>query len=403
MSSTSRFRVRCFDAVTAQVLDLTIDAPSQTSARQHADVGGRLVLAVDPQADSAPHGGQRAGRAALDVAWWCRELRTLVSAGMTVVEALETLQQQGAGDAREALHGQLVGELHRGKALSAAMQSTGAFPAVLVAGVKAGERSGALLDALDDYLRYHGLLEALRRQVVSASLYPVVVVSLGFVVSTFLLAFVLPRFAQMYGEGAMAATGVTLGLLAFSRMLAIHGPWFALGLVLLLTLALWAWHAGQARRAGSWLLEHVGPLRRRVDEFRLAKLYHSLALMFRGGYALNEALDLCAALGLGPRLTSLVQVAQAGLNRGQRVSDAFGDAGLTDLVSRRLLVVGERSGQFDRVLQTVADRHASRFSTFVERGTRLVEPILLLLVALVVGSIVVLMYMPVFDMAGSVR
>ena len=82
---------------------------------------------------------------------------------------------------------------------------------------------------------------------------------------------------------------------------------------------------------------------------------------------------------------------------------AFGEAGLTDTVSERLLAVGERSGGFDAVLQTIADRHATAFATFVERATRIVEPLLLLVVALVVGGIVVMMYMPIFDIANGVR
>ena len=73
------------------------------------------------------------------------------------------------------------------------------------------------------------------------------------------------------------------------------------------------------------------------------------------------------------------------------------------MVSQRLLAVGERSGGFDVVLQTIADRHASSFATVVERSTRIIEPLLLLLVALVVGGIVVMMYMPIFELAGNIK
>jgi general secretion pathway protein F len=85
------------------------------------------------------------------------------------------------------------------------------------------------------------------------------------------------------------------------------------------------------------------------------------------------------------------------------VSTAFADASLTDSVTQRLLAVGERTGNFDRVLQTIAERHSANFTTFVERATRIIEPVLLLLVALVVGGIVVMMYMPVFDIASSIQ
>lgn len=150
-------------------------------------------------------------------------------------------------------------------------------------------------------------------------------------------------------------------------------------------------------------LAQVSPLQHQLDHFRCAKLYHALALMFRGGYTLDDALKQCSALDLGTRMQHAVSVAHHALTRGQGVSSAFGEARLADPVSMRLLAVGERSGNFEIVLQTIAERHASQFGTFVERATRVVEPLLLLLVALVVGGIVVMMYMPIFDIASGLR
>ena len=163
------------------------------------------------------------------------------------------------------------------------------------------------------------------------------------------------------------------------------------------------WRSGALWRVASGLAERIPALHRRIDEFRLAKLYQALGLMFKGGYTLDQALGQCAALGLGPRMTLGIQQAQAGLARGQRVSTTLEQAGLTDVVSQRLLAVGERTGNFDQVLQAIAERHGANFATFIERATRVAEPVLLLLVALAVGGVVVLMYMPVFDIASSVR
>jgi general secretion pathway protein F len=135
----------------------------------------------------------------------------------------------------------------------------------------------------------------------------------------------------------------------------------------------------------------------------MAKLYQCLALMVRGGYPLDDALSHCSNLGLGARPVQAVAAARADLARGLGISIALTKAGLTDDTSRRLLAVGERTGNFDRILQVVSERHVAAFSTFVERASRLLEPVLLLIVALVVGGIVVAMYMPIFDMASSVR
>jgi general secretion pathway protein F len=392
------YRVRLFEPSTAAVREERVQSDSPRAVERRFASSGSVVLSLRRE-----RAMRLAGRAPLDVAWWCRELRTLLGAGMTVVEALETLHAQPLGRARAEVHRALVDALRRGQALSAAMQEVGCFPAVLIAGIKASERTSALVEALDDYLRYEEILDKLRRQAVSSAIYPAVVVSLGAVITVFLLLFVIPRFSRMYSDLHGPVSVATQILLSVSRILADHGPAIAVVLATALVGLVWAWRRGLLLRVVLHAAEQVPALRSRFDQFRLAKLYHSLALMFRGGYPLDEALQHCASLGLGGRFEQGVQAAQAALARGQRVSTAMMDAGLTDDVSARLLTVGERTGNFDRVLQTIAQRHAGDFTTFVERATRLVEPVLLTLVALVVGGIVVMMYMPVFDIASSVR
>jgi general secretion pathway protein F len=393
-----QYQVRWFDAGTNAVRDETAEAPSEAALSQRLEDAGHVVLSVH-----RTRAARRLRGADLDVAWWCRELRTLLNAGMTVVEALETLHAQPLGRARADVHAALVDQLRQGQALSAAMQAVGVFPGVLIAGVKASERTSALEQALDDYLRYDEMLARLRKQVVSAAIYPALVVGLGGVISLFLLLFVIPRFARMYSDLHGPVSLTTRVLVASSRALAEHGALVAVLIAAVVVAAVAAWRSGFVARLAGKLADELPVLRRRIDEFRFAKLYQSLALMFRGGYALDDALGHCAALGLGHRLSASVELAQRALARGQRVSAAFAEAGLTDTVTQRLLAVGERTGNFDRVLQTVADRHAANFTTFIERATRVVEPLLLMLVALVVGGIVVAMYMPVFDIASSVR
>jgi general secretion pathway protein F len=390
-----RFDLRIFDIELAQVTSRTLDAPDLPAARALAAAMGGAVLSVRPLDGARNHAVR------LDVAPWCRELRTLLDAGMTVVEALETLRAQASDPARARLHSDLLDTLHQGLALSETMRRSAVFPQMLIAGVKAGERTSALVGALDDYLRHHDLLAALRRRAVSAAIYPTMVLALGVAIAGFLLVVVAPSFAVLYAEQPAAVSGITGVVLAASRLLSEHRPAMAGVMASMLMDAAWAWHGGWHVRFGSMLLDSIGPLQRRLDEYRLAMLYQSLALMFRGGFAIDEALTQCGSLALGRRLDAGIAAARTAVLSGGRVSEAFGAAGLADDVSRRLLAVGERSGNFDRVLQAIAQRHAERFETLVERATRVIEPLMLLGVALLVGGLVLLLYMPIFDIAGS--
>lgn len=397
-----RYRVRLFDAQLRTIREQSMEADSPDDLRAELQRAGNKLLTAAPWRQGKPDSLTRA-RDALDVAWWCRELRTLLSAGMTVVEAMDTLHVQSSDAGRAEVQASLLMQLQQGQALSAAMRVAGVFPAVLVASIAASERTSSMLDALDDFLRYHEMLERLRKQVLSAAIYPAVVLSLGLVICVFLLLFVLPRFASMYTDMRGSVGWATTALIHLSRMVKEHQVGLLAGLAAVVALLVLAWRGGHVQAALQAMLLHIEPLQRRIDEFRLAKLYHSLAVMFRGGYALDDALGQCEQLGLGGRLDEGVRSARQALLRGAKVSSAMADAGLANKVTRRLLAVGERTGNFERVLQTIADRHAGNFSTFMERATRIVEPLLLLCVALLVGGIVVMMYMPVFDIASSVR
>jgi general secretion pathway protein F len=390
-----RYSVRFITPGAAAITEEAVEAASEAELRSQYQAAGRVVLGVKPQRTAAR-------KSNFDVAWWCRELRALLRAGMTAVEAIETLAASQHDASRDRVHAQLLKALREGQSLSRAMQSAGAFPEVLIAAVTASQRTSTLPQALDDYLAYDDTLSRLRRQAVSAAIYPMLVVALGGAISVFLLLFVIPRFSKMYTESTVQLSSATQVVLTISRTLADHGVLLALIAAALAVGVLGALRQGWLAQIGVRIIEAMGPLRRQRDEFYLAKLYQSLALMIRGGYTLDEALLVGQGLGLGRRLSAGVAKARQEIARGRSASLAMAAAGLTEIVTERLLAVGERSGGFDSVLQAVAERHAQAFATFIERATRIVEPLLLLLVALVVGGIVLMMYMPIFDMANSI-
>lgn len=399
---TRQYRVRSLDAAGGRVVEETVEAATDTAARALILARQGVPLSVELIGVSAGWVPGRRAPAALPIAWWCRELRTLLRAGMTVVEAIETLQDQSAQGARRTSQAALLRSLREGLPLSRAMQQAGGFPQVLVASVKASERTSALVSALDDYLRYDELVERLRRQAISASIYPAVVMGLGMLIALFLLVYVVPRFSRIYTDFQGEPSGATAVLLKFSALLNDHAGVLALTAMAIGAALVWLARRGVLLKAGGVLIQRLQPLQRQWDHFRLAKLYQSLAMMFKGGYSLDEALQVCEGLRLGHRLDTALGQARSDIRRGRGVSRAFSEAGLCDAVAQRLLAAGERSGSFAEVLQTVADRHAQAFATFIERATRIVEPLLLLVVALVVGAIIVLMYMPIFDIANSV-
>lgn len=338
-----------------------------------------------------------------DFPLFCRELRTLIRAGMTVVEAVDTLASRGQDGNADALPRRLLAQLQVGRQLSTAIAAMEGAPPVLVAAVKAGERTSNLAEALDDYLQFHDLVHELRQKVVSASIYPALVTVLGFGISLFLILFVLPNFARMYDQLRAGAKGVTALMVDLSTTVSAYQLEFLVA-VAVGTAAVGSWLVGGgAQRMLQAAMQRVPLLRARVRDFELAMLYQAVALLLKGGYPLTQALEVAGSSALSADLRQRTAEALATVQRGGSVSKALADAQVCDEVDRRLMAAAERNGAFHLAARTVSQLHARRFQVFVERTTRIVEPVLLMAVALMVGTLVVMMYLPVFDMATRMR
>ena len=382
----------------ALIEEALVEAPDEAALRARLQSEGATVLSIARQKGARPSTGGKS----FDVAWWCRELATLLRAGMSAVEAIETLQLRTTRAGSE-VQARLLTALHQGHSLSQAMQLAGSFPQVLMASVLASERTSRLADALDDFLQYDRQLKSLRRQAVSAAVYPAVVVVVGLLIALFLLTFVMPRFARMYGSFRGELSWATQLMLWFSGALTHSLPFVVGGFFFLVVGARWALANGRAQLLWNRILGVVPPLRRAQEDFLRAKLFQALMLTLRGGYPLVEAMRVCERLGLGSGMGAALTSARESIERGQPASEAMGRTRLVDAVGERLLRVGERSGQFEQVLRTLADLHAEAFESFVQRAARLIEPLLLLVVAVLVGGIVIMMYMPIFDIANKLH
>jgi general secretion pathway protein F len=335
---------------------------------------------------------------------FCKEVRTLIRAGMTVVEAVDTLSQRGGAAGQQVnLASALLARLEQGQALSTALEGLQDTPPVLIAAVRAGERTSNLAEALDDYLRFNSLVEQLRRKVISASIYPALVTALGIGISLFLLMVVMPNFARMYQSLRGQASGSTALMIDFSQYLSSHRLEVFVGLALVFILGVWWVQSGLAKQAAVKLAGALPWLRMRIEDFQLAMMYQALALLLKGGYAMTQAMEVAGQSALSVHLSNALLRARTKIEQGSSVAQSMSDAGLCDEVDRRLMAAAERNGDFYMAADVVSRMRGERFELFVERVTRIVEPVLLLLVALIVGSLVVMMYLPVFDMATRLR
>ena len=380
---------------------LNSQAPDKASAVQQLEGQGYTVLSV--KAKSELFALWRGVRTRFPVALFSQELLVLLNAGLQLVEAIETLAEKETREDLRTVLERIASILRQGRPLSAALeQFPHAFASLYVATVRAAEKTSDLAPALSRYVAYEQQLEAIRKRVMNASIYPLLLVGVGGLVSLFLLFYVVPRFARVYEERSADLPIFSQVLLAWGQAVEGHG---LLVFAVLLGLAVGAAYALRLPRvraaAGDalWRLPAVGE---RLKVYQLARFYRTTGMLLRGGIPLVAALRMVAEL-LHPVLRERLAAASRAISEGHAVSRSMDGNGLATPVALRMLVVGESSGNMGEMMERIAAFHDEEISRWVDWFSRLFEPILMAVIGLVIGAIVILMYMPIFELAGSLQ
>ncbi len=385
--------------------NMRVRASDAASAAAQASHRGMQVLRCAPsdRIGSTRFGSAAASGGQLDMAVFSQELASLVAAGLAVVEALRTLAAKETSGSRRALLRDVANSVSEGLPLSAALaRHPGRFPALLVATVTASEQTGDLSTSLQRYAQHQDSFKSLRDRVVGAAVYPLLLLSVGSIVVLFLLGVVVPKFATLIESTRAELPWTSQLLMSWGRMVAGH-PWtvaagVSAAIVGVVTLIRQTVRTGARAR---WI-ERLPFIGRTVRQFRHAQLYRTTGMLVHGGIAAPRALQLCATL-LGHEDQLRLQRAVALIREGRSISQALSEAQLGDAVAISMLAVAERIGALAEILERIAQFHEHRLQRSIELASRLFEPALMIVIGLVIGAIVVLMYLPIFDLASSLQ
>jgi general secretion pathway protein F len=393
-----QFNVRTFHVSSGAIAERVMEGQNTAEIKQILEQEGTTVLSIAP--------GRRqlipARKAVFNIVLFCEELRTLLSSGMSLVEAVETLCTKGSADHRRAVLLEIKQRLLEGKPLSAALElNRFAFPPLLIASIRASERTSRIEEALDEYIGYEKVGQELGKKIVSAAVYPSLVVGFGLLVSIFMLSYVVPRFAKVYEDFSDSLSLSTMILMKVGQFTGDYLWLLMAGAACVAAAGVILYRNGKLTAMFLRLLGKFKIAKYYLRLYQLARVYQTMSMLLKGGYTLSDAIPLAQNLAFDRRLQQQIMDARRSVMEGKRLSKAFADNGLTDTVSERLLQVGERSGNLSKILDIIAHGYRQEFTLFIERATRLAEPILLMTVGVMIGAIIILMYMPVFDLAGG--
>jgi general secretion pathway protein F len=387
------------------VQTLDVRAEGDAEARSIAATDGFSVLTCSP-ARLRSAGTQRAATASrhgLDIANFSFELASLLSAGLSVLEGLRTLAAKEPAPSRRAIVAELIQKVSQGLPLSSALGlHPGRFPALLIATVSASEQTGDLGVSLRRYAEHQQSIRALRDKVTGAAIYPMLLLAVGMLVVFFLLGVVVPKFAVLIESTRKELPWTSQLLMSWGRFVA--GNAWAIAAATAAALTLMVFGGRRTMRAGArsrWIdaLPFIGPT---VRKFRHAQLYRTTGMLVRGGISAPKALHLAGNL-LGEADHERLVAALKLIDEGRGISAALQSAQLADPVASSMLSVAERTGALPEILERIALFHEAALQRSVELTSRLFEPALMIVIGLVIGAIVVLMYLPIFDLASSLQ
>jgi general secretion pathway protein F len=383
------------------ILVVEIDARDERDAGEQAASRGLAVLSMRRRAGVGAW--MVARRARFPLLLFSQELLALLQSGISLVESIETLAEKEQRPETRKVLDQLITRLRQGQALSAALQqSPAAFPALYVAAVRAAERTGALEEALSRFIAYQTQIDSVRKKLISSAIYPAMLIAVGLLVTLFLLGYVVPRFSQVYEDMGDKLPWMSRVLMHWGKLIERHAVEMGIAVVAAGALAVhWLARPETLQRIASWLWR-IPALGGRMRVYQLARFYRTLSMLLRGGIAVVPALDMVAGL-LQSSLRAQLDQASRLVREGKPISQAMEAAGLATPIALRMLRVGERSGRMGDMMERIAAFHDEEMARWVDWATRVFEPLLMAAIGLVIGLIVVLLYLPIFELAGSIQ
>jgi len=214
--------------------------------------------------------------------------------------------------------------------------------------------------------------------------------------------FVVPKFSAIYDDMGSDLPWLSLLLIKWGQFVHERGWELTIATVIILAVTIYIVSRPAFRANVMRLLWRIPAVGEHMRVYQLARFYKTLGMLLRGGIPITQALEMVSGL-LQPHFRPNVNAAAKHIREGKTISSAMELEGLTTAVGNRMLRVGERTGLMGDMMERIGNFHDEEIARWVEWTTKLIEPLLMAVIGIVIGGIIILMYMPIFELAGSIN
>jgi type IV pilus assembly protein PilC len=337
-----------------------------------------------------------------DIIVFTKQLATMINSGVPLIQGLGILGKQQTSRIFGSAILKIQSSVENGGSFSSSLALyPEIFDTLFVAMIEAGEASGSLDTILLRLVTYIEKSNKIRNQIKSAMSYPVIIFIVAISVVSGLLIFVVPTFAAQYSDSGKALPGLTQFVIDMSNALGNHWQEI-IGFIVALGVGFkfWVRTPNGKKQFDKYLLQApgIGMLLKKVAVGRFCS---TMASMLNSGVNLLNALTICASAAGNLAIEEFILGVRASLEQGSNFSDPLAEGGLFPDMVVSMVSVGEATGSLDSMLQKVSDFYEEEVDLAVQNLLAMIEPIMIVVIGGIVGFIVVAMYLPIFDMAGT--
>ena len=384
-----------------------IDGPSKDNAVQSLRAKNLIVVSIDEE-----KGGfsllrfLKLGRNKIvldDLAVFCRQLATMVDAGIPLVSGLDILAEQMEKESFKEVISNVRDNVETGSSLSEALaKHANIFSELFVNMTRAGESSGMLDDILDRLASYLEKTASLQRKVKAALTYPLVISAMSLLITVFLLVKVIPMFKDIYAGFGAALPVPTMVILGISDFIKKYF-YIVFGAMAIIWFALARYAKTEKGRYNIDKLQLNLPVFGiLIKKVAVAKFTRTLSTLTKSGVPILSSLEIVSKTS-GNRVVELaVDNVRENVREGEPIATPLSRSGIFPIMVVRMISVGEQTGELEKMLSKIADFYDEQVDTAVSGLTSLIEPLIIAFLGVIIGSIVICMFLPILQLSSAV-
>lgn len=339
-----------------------------------------------------------------DLVFFLTQLSTYIKSGIPLTESLVMIENQTKDKKKKDLYKRIVYELNTGANFSEALARQGnVFPKLLINMLKTSELTGNLTESLDDMAAYYKTADSNRKQVISALTYPSVVLVISIAVLTFLLIFIIPKFQSIFDQLGSNLPGITLFLINMSTFLQNNVIKIVLaifaGIIIIVMLYR---HVKKFRYCVQWVAMHIPVIKDVLIDNEVVMFTKTFSSLIRHDVFITDSIEMLGKITNNEIYKDIIKEAVTNLSAGAGLSPAFENKWAFPRIAYEMLVTGEKTGRLGVMMENVANYYEEEQKNLIQRLKSLIEPVMIIVLAFIVGVILLAIFIPMFSIYSDI-